>query len=174
MTLRGMLQGALALSVIVASGHAFSQSAPVAPDRLATLLPTATWADMTRGKVETESATVPTKRSEAKVTFEAKRGSTDPFRATFSAVDEGASMASMYAYGADYLTKDVKEDTQRSLVLPGGRRALLTSFTKDSMDIQTFVGKRFILRTSCTRATEAQCIEAFSKWDFKAGDALKP
>ena len=31
-------------------------------------------------------------------------------------------MASMYAYGADYLTKDVKEDTQRSLVLPGGRR----------------------------------------------------
>lgn len=147
---------------------------PVPPERLATGLPTAAWGDVTRGKVETSADTVPMKRNTATVAFEGKRGSTDPFRATFVLIDEGAYGAQMYGYGADYLKKDIKDDTQHSVVLPGGRRALYTSYTKDSMGLETFVADRFVVRTGCTKSTEAKCIEAFSKWDFKAVEALKP
>ena len=167
-----------ALVAIVASAlslSAFAQAnLPLPPDRLATALPTATWSDVTRGKVETASDTVPIKRSSAKVTFEGKRGSTDPFRATFTINDEGAYGAQMYGYGADYLKKDVKDGTQRSMVLPGGRRALYTSYTNDSMGLETFVADRFVVSTSCMKSTEAKCVEAFSKWDFKAVEAIKP
>ena len=166
---------ATALVAVALSGVAFAQAnLPLPPDRLATVLPTAAWSDVSRGKVETTSDTVPIKRSSAKVMYEGKRGSTDPFRATFTIGDEGAYGAQMYGYGADYLKKDVKGDSQKSMVLPGGRRVLYTSYTKDSMALETFVADRFVVRTSCTTSDQAKCAEAFSKWDFKAVEAIKP
>lgn len=172
---------ALAVVVVTQGSAAWAQAAgpapgaaPIAPERLATILPSAAFGDTTREKPETAAQTTPSKRSEAKVAFVGKRGSRDPFRAVFIASDEGAYGASMYAYGANYMTENVKNDTQRSIVLPGGQRALLTSYTKDSFGVESFVGKRFVVRTSCMNATEAQCIDAFAKWDFKAVEALKP
>lgn len=158
-----------------AAATAFAQSgAPLPPEKLATALPSAAWGDTTRGKVDLASEGTPIKRSEAKVDFTGKRGSAPSFRAIFRISDEGTYGASMYGYGAKYMTENVKSDNERTVVLPGGQRALLTSYTKDSMGLESFVGKRFVVRTNCEHATEAQCIDAFAKWDFKAAEALKP
>ena len=165
---------ALMAAALAPGALAQNPALPIAPERLATALPSTPWGDVTRQKPELQGTTVPVKRSQAKVAFQGKRGSTEPFLANFILSDEGDYGAGMYGYGAKYMTEDVKDDTQRSLVLPGGQRALLTSYTKNSMEIETFVGKRFVARTSCVNADEAQCIAAFSKWDFKAIAALKP
>ena len=79
----------------------------------------------------------------------------------------------MYAYGADYLKKDVKNETQKTLT-QGGRRFLFTSTSAKSMMIETQVGGRWMVRVNCIEATEAQCVDALGKVDYAALDKLKP
>lgn len=162
---------ALLLSLPV---HAQDAELPAAPAKLAMGLPTAAWGDVTRLAPVLESQTTPFKRSQAKVTFEGPRRSKEPFMAIFSITDEGAYNARMYAYGANWLKEDVKSDSQHSVKLPGGRRALYTNFTVDSMEFETFVANRLVVRTHCINSDEVQCLAAFQKFDFKAIEALKP
>lgn len=169
---------ACALVAIVGgySQHANAQNAalPIGAAKLATALPAAAWGDVTRQQPKLEDETSPMKRSVAKVAFTGPRGSKEAFLAEFTISDEGANGAKMYEYGANYLKEDVKAPPQHTLVLPGGRRALLTGFTATSMEIETFVASRFVVKTHCINATEAQCVTAFSKHEFAAIEALKP
>ncbi len=158
-------------SLAVVLDAAAQSAGPLPPDTLAKALPAA-WGDMTRGTPATEATNYGMRSNRATVTLTGKRGSTEPFVAQFTLVDEGTYGAQMYASGASYLKGDVRSDSEHSIVLPGGRRALVTEATKDSMMVETQVGGRFVARTGCSRATEAACIAAFGHWDFKAIEAL--
>ena len=155
---------------------AWAQAAPprVPPERLATLLPAKPWGNLERKQPELKTEKMPVSSTTASVVFQDKRGGSNVFLVTFRVSDQGASNASMYAYGADYLKKDVKGDSEHSAVLPGGRRVLVTMGTKDSMGVEGFVGNRWVVYAGCSHATEAQCLEAFSRYDFAAIEAFKP
>jgi len=153
----------------VSAVSAFAQSAePVDPKRFEPLLPAA-WQGVTRGKVQLDQSKQP-KRSEASAHY--KNGNV--FEAKLAIADEGAYNAKMYKdYGADYLTKDVKNETQKSIKV-AGKRALLTQTTATSWLVDTFVADRYLVKVACMKATEAQCIAAMEKFDFAAIEKLKP
>ncbi|MBS0320690.1 MAG: hypothetical protein JSR18_09130 [Proteobacteria bacterium] len=165
------LLAVVAATCLMAASVQADSAAPLPPETLAKVLPAA-WGDMTREATKTEAATIGVRSHRASVRVTAKRGSTDPFTARFEIVDEGANGARMYAMGAAYLTGDVRSDAEHSIKLPGGRRALVTPATADSMTIETQVAGRFLVQVSCSRATEAECVGAFGHWDFKAIEAL--
>jgi hypothetical protein len=173
MTVR--LRTAIACLPLLCAAVALAQdpALPTAAARLATTLPPA-WSGVTGKPPVLENVTTPFKHGSATVTYQGPRASTEPFIVTLSVVDEGAYNASMYAYTANYMKEDIKSSSQHSVKLANGRRALVTDSARGSMDIVTFVANRFIVRASCINSTEAQCIEAFSRFNWKAIEALKP
>ena len=143
---------------------------PVDPERLKALLPAA-WAGMDRRNVEAERSNMGGFKSS---TAEARyKASASRLELVVRFADEGANSAKMYAMGADYLKKDIKNETQKSLT-QGGRRFLFTSTTAKSMLIETQVAGRWMVNVSCMEATEAQCIDALGKVDYAALEKLKP
>ena len=144
---------------------------PIDPERLKALLPAA-WAGVERRNVEAERQNMGGfKSSTAQAHY--KASGSGRLELVVRLGDEGASSASMYAYGADYLKKDVKNETQKSLI-QGGRRFLLTSATAKSMVIETQVGGRWKVNVNCIEATEAQCVDALGKLDYAGLEKLKP
>ena len=144
---------------------------PIDPERLKALLPAA-WAGVERRNVEAERQNMGGfKSSTAQAHY--KASGSGRLELVVRLGDEGASSASMYAYGADYLKKDVKNETQKSLT-QGGRRFLLTSTTAKSMVIETQVAGRWKVNVNCIEATEAQCVDALGKVDYAGLEKLKP
>lgn len=162
----------LSLSSILLFQPAWADPAqPIDPERLKALLPAA-WAGMERRNVEAERSNMGGfKSSTAKAHY--KANGSGRLELVVHLGDEGPSSAQMYAYGADYLKKDVKNETQKTLT-QGGRRFLFTSTSAKSMMIETQVGGRWMVRVSCIEATEAQCVDALGKVDYAALDKLKP
>jgi hypothetical protein len=162
---------ALSLASLLCLQSAWADPAqPVDPERLKALLPAA-WSGMERRNVEAERQNMGGfKSSTAQARYKA---SASRLELVVRLGDEGASSAGMYAYGADYLKKDVKNETQKSLT-QGGRRFLYTSTTAKSMLIETQVAGRWMVNVSCMEATEAQCVDALSKVDYAALEKLKP
>ena len=161
----------LSLSSVLLLQSAWADPAqPIDPERLKALLPAA-WAGMERRNVEAERQNIGGFKSS---TAEARyKASASRLELVVRLTDEGASSAQMYAYGADYLKKDVKNETQKTLT-QGGRRFLFTSTSAKSMMIETQVGGRWMVRVNCIEATEAQCVDALGKVDYAALDKLKP
>lgn len=163
---------ALALGLLFQSAWA-DPALPVEPDRLKPYLPAA-WKGMERLKVEAGRDMFTGKTSEAKAHYKAAFNGPGRLELVITIGDEGASAARMYRdHGADYLKQDVKNDTQKTLVV-AGRRFLLTQGTATSMDIQTQVAGRWMVNLGCIQATEAQCVEALGKVDFAGLEKLKP
>ena len=161
------------VSLLALNGAWADPAQPIEPDRLKPYLPTA-WKGMERLKVEAGRAGLTGKVSEAKAHYKAAFNGPGRLELVLRISDEGASAARMYRdYGADYLKKDIKEETQKSLV-QGGRRFLLTRGTATSMGIETLVADRWSVNLSCIESTEAQCVEALGKMDFAALEKLKP
>lgn len=157
---------ALAMS---AESHA-NPAEPVDPARLLALLPPA-WTGFTAKPFEVGRKTVPSKNSSASMHYRGPGGGAEYI---IRLSDEGAYNAKMYRdYGADYLKQDVKNDTQKTLVR-NGRRFLLTSLSKNSMGLDTFVADRLVLNLHCINTSEAQCVEALGRIDFAALDKFKP
>lgn len=163
-----------ALSLVVAVGLQASAWADPAqaidPERLKALLPAA-WAGMERRQVEAERSNMggfKSSKAEARYKAGASR-----LEVLVRISDEGANSAKMYTMGADYLTKDVKNDSQKT-VTQGGRRFLLTSATAKSMFLETQVAGRWMVQVHCNEATEAQCVDATGKLDFTGLEKLKP
>ena len=160
----------LASLVLVQAARA-DPAQPIDPERLKALLPAA-WSGVERRNVEAERKNMGGfKSSTAEAHY--KASGSGRLELVVRLGDEGASGAGMYAYGADYLKKDVKNETQKSLV-QGGRRFLLTSTTAKSMIIETQVAGRWMVNVNCIEATEAQCIDALGKVDYAALEKLKP
>lgn len=161
----------LASLVLVQSAWADDPAQPIDPARLKALLPAA-WSGVERRNVEAERKNMGGfKSSTAEAHY--KASGSGRLELVVRLGDEGASGAGMYAYGADYLKKDVKNETQKSLV-QGGRRFLLTSTTAKSMLIETQVAGRWMVNVNCIEATEAQCVDALGKVDYAALEKLKP
>ncbi|MFP8780339.1 hypothetical protein [Hydrogenophaga sp. RWCD_12] len=161
----------LASLVLVPSAWADDPAQPIDPARLKALLPAA-WSGVERRNVEAERKNMGGfKSSTAEAHY--KASGSGRLELVVRLGDEGASGAGMYAYGADYLKKDVKNETQKSLV-QGGRRFLLTSTTAKSMLIETQVAGRWMVNVNCIEATEAQCVDALGKVDYAALEKLKP
>lgn len=162
----------LSLASLVLVPAAWADPAqPIDPERLKALLPAA-WSGVERRNVEAERSNMGGfKSSTAQAHY--KSGGPGRLELVIRLGDEGASSAGMYAYGADYLKKDVKNETQKSLV-QGGRRFLLTSTTAKSMIIETQVAGRWMVNVNCIEATEAQCVDVLGKVDFAALEKLKP
>ena len=165
---------ALSLASVLTLQTAWADPAqPIDPERLKALLPAA-WAGMERRNVEAERRNMGGFKS-SKAQAHYKAGFNGPARlelvVRFS--DDGESSAKMYIYGADYLKKDVKNETQKSLT-QGGRRFLLTSTSAKSMIIETQVAGRWMVNVNCIEATEAQCVDVLGKVDFAGLEKLKP
>lgn len=144
---------------------------PIDPERLKALLPAA-WAGMERRNVQAERQNMGGFKSSTAEAYYKANGS-GGLELVVRLSDGGESSAKMYAYGADYLKKDVKNETQKSLA-QGGRRFLLTSATAKSMLIETQVGGRWVVNVNCINATEVQCVESLGKVDYAGLEKLKP
>lgn len=132
----------------------------------------ATWSGMERRNVEAERSNMGGFKSSTALAHH-KAGGSGRLELVERLGDGGVNSAKMYAYGADYLKKDVKNETRKSLA-QGGRRFLLTSTTAKSMVIETQVAGRWMVNVNCIEATEAQCIDALGKVDCAALEQLKP
>ena len=90
-----------------------------------------------------------------------------------SIMDEGAVAARTYRDEiAAYLRTDVRNDQQRSLMV-GGRKALLTRYTEDRMEVETFVADRFVVRAYCVMASEGDCAEALTRVNYQAIERVR-
>lgn len=165
---------AFALCSLLCAVPAWANPAqPVDPARLKPFLPPA-WKGMERLSADAGPAGLAGKASEAKARYKAMLNGPGRLELVLHVRDEGANAARMYRdYGADYLKRDVREDSQKSLVL-GGRRFLLTRSTPTSLGLETLVGDRWMVNLSCIEATEAQCVEAMGHVDLAALEKLKP
>ena len=162
------------LLVLLQASHAAEAGPPIAPERLAPLLPAKTWGDAKRQKPSLESKGPPFPVSSAEVVFQGERGGKLPYVTKFTLSDPGAATAKVNAMMADYLRRDMKSDSQETVVLPNGRRGLMTLGTATSMGIETQVAGRWGVRVDCIDSTKARCVEAFGQFDFAAIEALKP
>jgi hypothetical protein len=166
--------GVLSLASVLMIQTAWADPAqPIDPERLKALLPAA-WPGMERRNVEAARNNMGGfKSSTAEAHYKAGFNGPGRLELVVRLSDSGESSAKMYIYGADYLKKDVKNDTQKSLT-QGGRRFLLTSTTAKSMIIETQVAGRWMVNVNCIEATEAQCVDVLGKVDFAGLDKLKP
>lgn len=161
---------AIVVGLVMSAGVKAGPNDPVDPAKLAPHLPAA-WAGVTKHPVETKTTAAPGKSSTASGRYSAAAGRGEYL---FRLGDEGAYNARMYRdYGADYLTKDVTNNTQKTLTL-AGRRVLQTSTSKNSLMLDTFVADRWRVTLNCIDVTEAACHGAFGKLDFAGLSALKP
>lgn len=161
---------ALAVALAMSAESHANPAEPVDPARLVALLPPA-WAGFTAKPVDVGRKTVPSRNSSASMHYRAAPGGVEYI---IRLSDDGAYNAKMYRdYGADYLKQDVKNDTQKTLVR-NGRRFLLTSLSKNSMGITTFVADRLVLNLHCINTSEAQCVDTLGRIDFAALDKFKP
>lgn len=144
----------------------------VDPERLKALLP-APWAGVERRHVEVQRNTAGQKNSVAEAHYKGA-ASGGQLELVFRLSDPGAYVAKMYKdYGADYLKGEVKNDTQKTLVI-NGRRLLLTQATASSFMIATQVAGRWMVELNCIKASEAQCVDTLGKLDWARLEQLKP
>lgn len=163
--------GAAAVMLCVQAAHANPDLA-IDPERLKALLPAA-WTGVERRNVEVRRNVAGQKNSVAEAYYKGA-GSGGQLELVFRLSDPGAYAAKMYKdYGADYLKGEVKNDTQKTLVI-NGRRLLLTQATASSFNIQTQVGGRWSVELNCIRASEAQCVDILAKMDWAKLEQLKP
>jgi hypothetical protein len=163
--------GGVAMMLCAQAAHANPDLA-IDPERLKALLPAA-WAGVERRNVEVKRNIAGQKNSVAEAYYKGG-GSGGQLELVFRLTDPGAYAAKMYKdYGADYLKGEVKNDTQKTLVI-SGRRLLLTQATASSFSIQTQVGGRWTVELNCMKAAEAQCVDTLGKLDWAKLEQLKP
>ena len=142
--------------------------ATIEPASLAKVLPPP-WSGLTREPIETSSSDTPP-RSQASARY--KNEARQSFR--LSIVDEGAAAARVYRdETAAYLRTDVRNEQQRSLMV-GGRKALLTRYTPERVEVETFVADRFVLRVYCVMASDDICADALNRFNYAVIERPKP
>lgn len=156
----------LAAGTMVLAGQAHAQ-ATIDPASLANVLP-AGFNGLKRDPVELKTSDNPPRSlASARYRNEARQA------IRLSIMDEGAVAARTYRDEiAAYLRTDVRNDQQRSLMV-GGRKALLTRYTEDRMEVETFVADRFVVRAYCVMASEGDCAEALTRVNYQAIERVR-